>query len=331
MSTKQNNINNIGVLTSGGDAPGMNAAIRAVVRTCVYYEKTPYGIYQGYEGLINNEIKKMDAGSVKHIIHQGGTILKSARSHDFKTEEGMEKAWKNIRENNLDALVVIGGDGTFTGAMRFGEKYDFPIVGIPGTIDNDIFGTDFTVGFDTAVNTVVEAVDKIRDTATSHNRLFFIEVMGRDAGFIAVYSGIAAGSEEVLIPEKDRGIQKLFDSLRRTSQRQKTSRLVIVAEGDKNGSVYDLEDKVKEQFGDRYETKVTILGHVQRGGRPSCTDRVLASRLGVKSVEALLEGRRDVMIGVRDRSVRFTDFEKATKQNPKMDQELLRIADIISI
>ena len=331
MSTKQNDINNIGVLTSGGDAPGMNAAIRAVVRTCVYYEKTPYGIYQGYEGLINNEIKKMDAGSVKHIIHQGGTILKSARSHDFKTEEGMEQAWKNIQENNLDALVVIGGDGTFTGAMKFGEKYDFPIVGIPGTIDNDIFGTDFTVGFDTAVNTVVEAVDKIRDTATSHNRLFFIEVMGRDAGFIAVYSGIAAGSEEVLIPEKDRGIQKLFDSLRRTSQRQKTSRLVIVAEGDKNGSVYDLEDKVKEQFGDRYETKVTILGHVQRGGRPSCTDRVLASRLGVKSVEALLEGRRDVMIGVRDRSVRFTDFEKATKQNPKMDQELLRIADIISI
>lgn len=331
MATKQNNINNIGVLTSGGDAPGMNAAIRAVVRTCVYYEKTPYGIYQGYEGLINNEIKKMDAGSVKHIIHQGGTILKSARSHDFKTEEGMEQAWKNIRENNLDALVVIGGDGTFTGAMKFGEKYDFPIVGIPGTIDNDIFGTDFTVGFDTAVNTVVEAVDKIRDTATSHNRLFFIEVMGRDAGFIAVYSGIAAGAEEVLIPEKDRGIQKLFDSLRRTSQRQKTSRLVIVAEGDKNGSVYDLEDKVKEQFGDRYETKVTILGHVQRGGRPSCTDRVLASRLGVKSVEALLEGRRDVMIGVRDRSVRFTEFEKATKQNPKMDQELLRIADIISI
>jgi len=331
MSTKQNDIKNIGVLTSGGDAPGMNAAIRAVVRTCVYYELTPYGIYQGYEGLIDNEIQKMDAGSVKHIIHQGGTILKSARSQAFKTEEGMEKAWRNVQDNDLDAMVVIGGDGTFTGAMKFGQKYDFPIVGIPGTIDNDIYGTDFTVGFDTAVNTVVEAVDKIRDTATSHNRLFFIEVMGRDAGFIAVYSGIAAGAEEVLIPEKDRGIEKLFESLQRTSQRQKTSRLVIVAEGDKNGSVYDLEDKVKERFGDRYETKVTILGHVQRGGRPSCTDRVLASQLGVKSVEALLDGRRNVMIGVRDRKVRYTDFEKATKQNPKMDEELLRIADIISI
>lgn len=331
MSQKKESINNIGVLTSGGDAPGMNAAIRAVVRTCVYYDITPYGIYQGYEGLINGEIEKMDAGSVKHIIHQGGTILKSARSKDFKTEEGMERAWQNVQKYNLDALVVIGGDGTFIGAMKFGQKYDLPIVGIPGTIDNDIFGTDFTIGFDTAVNTVVEAVDKIRDTATSHNRLFFIEVMGRDAGFIAVYSGIAAGSEEVLIPEKDRGIEKLFESLERTSRRQKTSRLVIVAEGDKNGSVYDLEDKVQERFGDRYETKVTILGHVQRGGRPSCTDRVLASRLGVVAVEALMDGRRNVMVGVRDRQVGYTDFDRATKQNPKMDQELLRIADIISI
>lgn len=321
----------IGVLTSGGDAPGMNAAIRAVVRSCVYYGITPYGISQGYEGLINNDIKEMDAGSVKHIIHLGGTILKSARCEDFKTEAGMQKAWKNIQKNDLDGLVVIGGDGTFTGALRFGRKYDFPIVGIPGTIDNDIYGTDFTVGFDTAVNTVVEAVDKIRDTATSHNRLFFIEVMGRDAGFIAVYSGIAAGSEEILIPEKDRGIEQLFESLARTSQRRKSSRLVIVAEGDKNGSVYDLENEVKERFGDRYETKVTILGHVQRGGRPSCADRVLASRLGVISVEALKEGKRDIMVGIRDREVRYTDFDKATQKSPKMDEELLRVADIISI
>ncbi len=321
----------IGVLTSGGDAPGMNAAIRAVVRTCVYYDITPYGICQGYEGLIQDDIKKMDAGSVKHIIHQGGTILKSARSLDFKTDEGMEKAWENIQKHELDGLVVIGGDGTFTGAMEFGEIYDFPIVGIPGTIDNDIYGTDFTVGFDTAVNTVVEAVDKIRDTATSHNRLFFIEVMGRDAGFIAVYSGIAAGSEEILIPEEDRGVEKLFESLARTSKRNKTSRLVIVAEGDKNGSVYDLEEKVKEEFGDRYETKVTILGHVQRGGRPSCADRVLASRLGVIAVEALKDGKRALMVGVRNREISYTAFEKATKQNPKMDKELLRIADIISI
>jgi 6-phosphofructokinase 1 len=321
----------IGVLTSGGDAPGMNAAIRAVVRTCVYYNITPYGILQGYEGLIQNEIEKMDAGSVKHIIHQGGTILKSARSQDFKTEAGMQKAWENIQKHQLDGLVVIGGDGTFTGAMEFGKRFDLPIVGIPGTIDNDIYGTDFTVGFDTAVNTVVDAVDQIRDTATSHNRLFFIEVMGRDAGFIAVYSGIAAGSEEVLIPEEDRGVEKLFESLARTSKRNKSSRLVIVAEGDNNGSVYDLEEKVKAEFGDRYETKVTILGHVQRGGRPSCADRVLASRLGVISVEALRDGKRDIMVGIRNRKIRYTDFEKATKQNPKMDKELLRIADIISI
>lgn len=331
MSVDKENINKIGVLTSGGDAPGMNAAIRAVVRTSVYSGLTPFGIYHGYDGLINNEIQEMDAGSVKHIIHQGGTILKSARSEEFKTKEGMQKAWENIQKHGLDALVVIGGDGTFTGAMRFGEKYNFPIVGIPGTIDNDIFGTDFTVGFDTAVNTVIDAVDKIRDTATSHNRLFFIEVMGRDAGFIAVYSGIAAGSEEILIPEKDRGIEQLFESLERTSKRKKSSRLVIVAEGDKNGSVYDLKDEVKKRFGDRYETKVTILGHVQRGGRPSCADRVLASRLGVTAVEALLDGRSNVMVGIRDRSECFTDFEKATKKNPKMDEELLRIADIISI
>lgn len=321
----------IGVLTSGGDAPGMNAAIRAVIRSCVYYDITPFGIAQGYAGLINNNIYQMDAGSVKHIIHQGGTILKSARSLEFKTEEGMQKAWKNVQEHELDGLVVIGGDGTFKGAMEFGEKFNFPIIGIPGTIDNDIYGTDFTVGFDTAVNTVVDAVDKIRDTATSHNRLFFIEVMGRDAGFIAMYSGIGAGAEEVLIPEKDRDVERLYESLEQTSQRKKSSRLVIVAEGDKNGSVYDLEQEVQERFGDRYETKVTILGHVQRGGRPSCTDRVLASRLGVTSVEALRDGESGMMVGVRNRKIKFTDFDNATKRNPEMDEELMRIADIISI
>jgi 6-phosphofructokinase 1 len=331
MSTQQDQINRIGVLTSGGDAPGMNAAIRAVVRSCVYYGIEPFGIYRGYEGLIENDIEQMDAGSVKHIIHQGGTILKSARSPQFKTKEGMAQAWENIQEHELDALVVIGGDGTFKGAMEFGNKYDFPIVGIPGTIDNDIYGTDFAIGFDTALNTVVEAVDKIRDTATSHNRLFFIEVMGRDAGFIAMYSGIGGGAEEVLIPEKDRGIEQLFESLERTSKRNKSSRLVIVAEGDKNGSVYDLEEQVKEQFGDRYETKVTILGHVQRGGRPSCGDRVLASRLGVLSVEALRDGKRDIMVGIRNRKVEYTELDHATKRNPKMDKELVRVADIISI
>lgn len=321
----------IGLLTSGGDAPGMNAAIRAVVRSCVYYSITPYGVLEGYDGLIANKIHKMDAGSVKHIIHQGGTILRSARSEEFRTEEGRKKAWDNINKKKLDGLVVIGGDGTFKGAMALGSEFDLPVVGIPGTIDNDIFGTDFTLGFDTATNTVVEAVDKIRDTATSHSRLFFIEVMGRDAGFIAVHSGIAAGSEEILIPEKDRDVEHLFESLERTSRRNKTSRLVIVAEGDQNGNVYSLENQVKERFGDRYETKVTILGHVQRGGRPSCKDRVLASRLGVGAVEALMEGKKNVMIGTRNKKINFTDFEKATKQNPKMDEELLRVADIISI
>jgi 6-phosphofructokinase 1 len=331
MSSNTAGMKKIGVLTSGGDAPGMNAAIRAVVRTCVYYKLTPFGVKEGYEGLINNNIYKMDAGSVKHIIHQGGTVLKSARSKEFMTDEGMEKAWKNIDDIGLDGLVVIGGDGSFKGAMAFGARFSFPIVGIPGTIDNDIYGTDQTVGFDTATNTIIEAVDKIRDTATSHNRLFFIEVMGRDAGFIALNSGIAAGAEEILIPEKDRDVDHLFDSLERTSQRNKSSRLVIVAEGDKNGSVYDLEKQVQQRFGDRYETKVTILGHIQRGGRPSCYDRVLASRLGVRAVEALMDGQHYVMIGTRNKQIVYTNFEQATKQNPEMDEELLRVAHIISI
>lgn len=331
MSVKKDRIKRIGVLTSGGDAPGMNAGIRAVIRASVFYQITPFGIRHGYDGFINNDIYEMHAGSVKHIIHQGGTILKSARSAEFKTDKGMQKAWKNVQKHKLDAMVVIGGDGTFKGAMEFGNKFDFPIIGIPGTIDNDIFGTDFTVGFDTAVNTVVEAVDKIRDTATSHNRLFFVEVMGRDAGFIAMYSGIGAGAEEILIPEKDRGVERLFDSLDRTSRRKKSSRLVIVAEGDKNANVYDIEKQVQERFGDRYETKVTILGHVQRGGRPTCTDRVLASQLGVAAVEALLEGDHGVMVGIRNRSMEFTDFEQATKRNPEMDEELMRVANIISI
>jgi 6-phosphofructokinase 1 len=321
----------IGVLTSGGDSPGMNAAIRAVVRTCVYYKITPYAIYQGYDGLIKNDIREMNAGSVKHIIYQGGTVLKSARSLDFKTDEGMEKAWDNIQKHGIEGLVVIGGDGTFRGGMEFGKQYNLPIVGIPGTIDNDIYGTDFTVGFDTAVNTVVEAVDKIRDTATSHNRLFFIEVMGRDAGFIAVHSGIGAGAEDILIPEEDRDVDHLFESLKLSSKRKKTSRLVIVAEGDKNGNVYELEKAVQDRFGERYETKVTILGHVQRGGRPTCADRILASRLGVASVEALRSGKASTMVGIQNGKIEFTAFEQATKQHPKLDDELLRIADIISI
>lgn len=325
-------IKKVGVLTSGGDAPGMNAAIRAVVRACVYYGITPYGIKEGYEGLIHNDMYEMDASSVKHIIHLGGTILKSARSKAFFEKEGREKAWKNLKIRGIDALIVIGGDGTFKGAHKLGSEYnDFPIIGIPGTIDNDIVGTDFTLGFDTATNTVVEAVDQIRDTATSHNRLFFIEVMGRDSGYIAISAGIAAGAEEILIPEKDRGMDKLIESLERSSRRKKTSRLVIVAEGEKSGSIYDLADMVKERFGDRYETKVTVLGHIQRGGRPSCADRVLASQFGVGAVEGLLDGKRDVMVGIKNYKLVFTDFEQATKEHHQIDEELIRIADIVSI
>ncbi|HLR26392.1 MAG TPA: 6-phosphofructokinase [Fodinibius sp.] len=328
---KNHEIERIGVLTSGGDAPGMNACIRAVVRACIYHDVRPFGIREGYRGLIENDIFEMDAGSVRHIIHQGGTVLKSARCKAFKTKEGRQRAFKHVKSNKLDALVMIGGDGTFEGALAFNTEFDVPLVGIPGTIDNDISGTDFTIGFDTATNTVVEAVDKIRDTATSHNRLFFIEVMGRDAGDIALNSGIAAGSEEILIPEEDMGIERLFESLDRSSKRNKTSRIVIVAEGDTTGNVYDLADKVTQRFDGFYETKVTILGHVQRGGRPTCADRVLASRLGVSAVEALLRDKRNVMLGIKNGDIVYTALEQATKQHATINQELLHVADVVSI
>lgn len=329
MSDK--NIERIGLLTSGGDAPGMNACIRAVVRASIYYGKKPYGIRKGYQGLIENSLYEMDEASVRHIIHQGGTILKSARCNAFKTKEGRKKAWETIKKNKLDALIVIGGDGTFKGALALTSEYDIPVIGIPGTIDNDIKGTDNTIGFDTATNTVVQAVDKIRDTATSHNRLFFIEVMGRDAGDIALNSGIAAGAEEILIPEKDMGIQRLFKSLERTSKRNKRSRLVLVAEGEAIENVYELEKQVREEFGDYYETKVTVLGHVQRGGRPTCVDRVLASRLGVSAVETINDGKRNVMLGIQNNKIRYTDFKEAIKQHSDIDEELLHVADVVSI
>ncbi|HYW33860.1 MAG TPA: 6-phosphofructokinase [Balneolaceae bacterium] len=329
MSDK--NIERIGLLTSGGDAPGMNACIRAVVRASIYYGKKPYGIRKGYQGLIENSLYEMDEASVRHIIHQGGTILKSARCNAFKTKEGRKKAWETIKKNKLDALIVIGGDGTFKGALALTSEYDIPVIGIPGTIDNDIKGTDNTIGFDTATNTVVQAVDKIRDTATSHNRLFFIEVMGRDAGDIALNSGIAAGAEEILIPEKDMGIQRLFKSLERTSKRNKRSRLVLVAEGEAIENVYELEKQVREEFGDYYETKVTVLGHVQRGGRPTCVDRVLASRLGVSAVETINDGKRNVMLGIQNNKIHYTDFKEAIKQHSDIDEELLHVADVVSI
>lgn len=324
-------VEKVGLLTSGGDAPGMNACIRAVVRACIYHGITPYGIKEGYRGLIEGDLEKMNAGSVRHIIHRGGTILKSARCPAFKTIEGRKKAWQTFQDYDLDALITIGGEGTFNGAIAFSEDFNPHVIGIPGTIDNDIDGTDYTIGFDTACNTVVEAVDRIRDTATSHNRMFIIEVMGRDSGFIALSSGIAAGSEEILVPEQDMGMERLAASLERSEKRNKKSRLILVAEGKESGRAYDIADKVNERFGDFYETKVTILGHVQRGGRPSCADRVLASRLGVGAVEALQEGTSQKMAGIKNNDVVFTDLTKATKHEPEIDEKLLHIADIISI
>ncbi|MFT4943892.1 MAG: 6-phosphofructokinase 1 [Flavobacteriales bacterium] len=327
----KNAINKIAVLTSGGDAPGMNAAIRAVVRSCVYHKVACVGVFRGYEGLIEGKFKPLDARSVKNIINRGGTFLKSARSKEFRTKEGRKKAYQHLKEQNIDALVVIGGDGTFKGAIVFNKEFDFPIVGIPGTIDNDINGTDFTIGYDTALNTVVEAIDKIRDTANSHSRLFLIEVMGRDAGHIALNAGIGAGAEEILIPELNMGKERLLASLKRSKKSGKSSSIVVVAEGDQIGkNIFGLAEYIQENLED-YECKVTVLGHIQRGGAPSCHDRVLASRLGVGAIDALLRGERDVMIGVVHNKVVSVGFEKSLEGSSKTDTDLIRVADIISI
>jgi len=324
-------IKKIGVMTSGGDAPGMNAAIRAVVRACAYYDVDCIGFYRGYQGVIENDFIDLPPRSVKNIINKGGTILKSARSDDFRTKEGRKKAYKNLKDNNVDALCLIGGDGTFKGGLIFSQEYDIPVVGIPGTIDNDIVGTQFTIGYDTALNTVVEAVDKIRDTASSHNRLFFVEVMGRDAGFIALNSGVGAGAEEILIPEEDLGLETLVNSLKRSKRSGKSSSIVIVSEGDKTGgNVFELAEDVKKHL-PLYNTRVTVLGHLQRGGSPSCFDRVLASRLGVKAVEFLLDGKRDIMVGIENTEIIATDIDQITKGTHKINKELLRISDILSI
>ncbi len=317
-------------MTSGGDAPGMNAAIRAVIRTAVYYKLDPYGIYRGYEGLIEGDLERFNARKVSNIINKGGTILKTARSEEFRTVEGRKKAYDQLVKNNIDAMVVIGGDGSFTGAKIFAEEFDFPVIGIPGTIDNDIFGTDFTIGFDTASNTATEAIDKIRDTASSHNRLFFIEVMGRNAGFLALYSGIAGGAEEILIPEENIGIDKLVESLRRSKRAGKTSSIVVVAEGDKTGkNVFELAKYVEENLKE-YESRVVIVGHIQRGGCPTTFDRVLASRLGVKSVEALLDGKRNIMVGIKNNRVTYTPLNDAIGLQRKINQEMLNISDILT-
>ncbi|MBL6607793.1 MAG: 6-phosphofructokinase [Bacteroidetes bacterium] len=321
----------IAVLTSGGDAPGMNAAIRAVVRACAYNQLECVGVFRGLQGLIEGDFKEMGPRSVKNIINRGGTILKSARSKEFRTPEGRAKAYDQLQKAGVDALVVIGGDGTFTGASVFMSEYDIPIVGLPGTIDNDINGTDYTIGYDTALNTVVEAIDKIRDTANSHNRLFLIEVMGRDAGDIALNAGIGAGAEEILIPEQNLGRERLINSLKRSKKSGKSSSIVVVAEGDQSGkNIFELADYVRENLDD-YEVKVTVLGHIQRGGSPSCYDRVLASRLGVGAIDALLAGARGVMIGVANNKVVTVPFEEAIKGDNEIDLDLIRVADITSV
>jgi 6-phosphofructokinase 1 len=324
-------IKKIAVLTSGGDAPGMNAAIRAVVRACTYYRIECIGVYRGYQGLIEGDFELLSARHVSNIINKGGTILKSARSNEFRTVEGRVKAYNSLKEAGIGALIVIGGDGTFTGGLRFIEEFNFPIVGIPGTIDNDIYGTDNTIGYDTALNTVVEAIDKIRDTASSHNRLFFIEVMGRDAGFIALNSGIGAGAEEILIPEQDMGLDRLVESLKKSKEKGKTSSIVVVSEGDKIGkNVFELADYINENF-PYYDIRVSVLGHMQRGGSPSCYDRVLASRLGVAAVEALLDRSTGIMVGITNNQISKVDLDKAIKMNNEINKELLKVAEITSI
>jgi len=324
-------IQNIAVLTSGGDAPGMNAALRSVVRTCAHYNLNCFGVYRGYQGLIEGDIKPLSARSVNNIINKGGTKLKSARSQEFRTKEGRVKAYENLKKHSIDALVVIGGDGSFTGGMIFEKEFGVPVVGIPGTIDNDIFGTSHTIGYDTALNTVVDAIDKIRDTAISHNRLFFVEVMGRDAGHIALNVGIGAGAEEILIPEENLGLDRLLESLKRSKKSGKSSSIVIVAEGDKIGkNVFELAEYIEENL-PAYEVRVSVLGHIQRGGTPSCFDRVLASRMGLKAVESLMDGVSGHMIGIQNGEMILTPLDKAIKGKSKINRELIRVSDIMTL
>lgn len=325
------NIKNIAVLTSGGDAPGMNACIRAVVRTGIYHGKNMFGVMQGYQGLINNNIISMDARSVSNILHMGGTVLKTARCLEFKEEAGMAKAFENFKNKEIDALVAIGGDGTFTGARRFGEKYGIKVIGVPGTIDNDLYGSDFTLGYDTAINTVIGAIDKIRDTADSHDRLFFVEVMGRDSGCIALRSAIASGAEAVLLPERETSLKELITKLKDGASTKKSSSIVIVAEGNKYGGAYEIAQSVKRKF-THYDTKVTILGHLQRGGSPSGFDRILGSRLGYAAVNALLNGETMKMVGLKGNEIATTPLSDALNtHNYKLEGDLLEMTHVLSI
>lgn len=319
----------IAVLTSGGDSPGMNACIRAVVRTAIYHNIEVMGIMHGYDGMIGNEFIPMGAKSVANIINRGGTILKTARSKRFMTIEGQEKALENLAKHSIEGLVVIGGDGTFRGAQEFSKLCPIPIVGCPGTIDNDLVGTDFTIGYDTAINTVVEAVDKIRDTAESHDRLFFVEVMGRDAGLIALRSGIGVGAESILMPETKTDVDDLIERLK-SGRKNKSSKIIIVAEGDEAGGAFTIAEQVKRRLPD-YDTRVTILGHIQRGGNPTAMDRVNSSRMGFSAVEALMAGKTKVMIGIVNKKISYTPFENAVKHTQRLDPDLIRMLEILSL
>jgi 6-phosphofructokinase 1 len=323
----ENKVTKIGVLTSGGDAPGMNAAIRAVVRTGIYNGMEVFGIMRGYSGMIENDIVPMHSRSVANIIQRGGTILKTARCKEFFEHEGRKKAYGNLKKLGINGLVIIGGDGSFRGAHKLSTEFDIPCIGLPGTIDKDIAGTDFTIGFDTAVNTAVEAIDKIRDTADAHDRLFIIEVMGRDAGYIALHSGIATGAENILIPERKTDIEELVNSLLEKERRRKLVNIIVVAEGDRGAE--DVALIIKERV-PQADTRVCVLGHIQRGGAPSCMDRLIASRMGYSAVESLMEGRHNVMIGIVNNKMHYTPLEKAVKAKQKISDDWLKIVKILA-
>jgi 6-phosphofructokinase 1 len=323
-------IKRIGVLTSGGDAPGMNAAIRAVVRACVFHNIEVDGIFQGYTGLMHGDFKRLNERSVARILGRGGTILKSSRCKEFYEAEGRAQAAAQVKKHGVDALITIGGNGTFTGAHLLYQEHGIPVMGIPGSIDNDLYGTDHCIGFDTATNTVVDAVDRIRDTATSHNRLFFVEVMGRNSGFIALKSGIAAGAIAIVLPEDEMSVDELVDTLKASEESGKSSSIVIVAEGSKSGGAYEIAKKVTEKYAE-YDTRVSVLGHLQRGGAPSCYDRVIASRMGVAAVEGILQGRKNVMVGIVNDNESYTSLEESITRRNMPNRDELRIARILSI
>ena len=322
-------VTKIGVLTSGGDAPGMNAAIRAVVRTGIYHGFEVYGIMRGYQGLIEDDIFRMEGRSVANIIQRGGTILKTARCKDFFDADGRKKAYANLKKRGIDGLVIIGGDGSFRGAVKFSQEFDIPCVGIAGTIDKDIHGTDFTIGFDTAVNTAVEAIDKIRDTMDAHDRIFIIEVMGRDAGYIALHSGIATGAENILIPERKTDMEDIVASLLEKERRKKLVNLIVVAEGDGFGGGNEVQKVLKEKL-PKAEIRVCILGHIQRGGSPSCIDRLIASRMGYHAVESLMEGRHNVFVGILNNKMNYIPLEQAVKNKGKISEEWMKIVKILA-